>query len=99
MNLLLNVEINVNDQMYIRIWGASDCIEMNEAYKVQNYLLYSLAIGDDEGGKVLLYANGKEGFGLYMVDFGDLDIEEAIKISPSLKLLLTDGVGVEKLLL
>ncbi|PGS17291.1 1,3-beta-glucan synthase regulator, partial [Bacillus cereus] len=44
-------------------------------------------------------ANGKEGFGLYMVDFGDLDIEEAIKISPSLKLLLMDGVGVEKLLL
>ncbi|HDR4901658.1 TPA: SMI1/KNR4 family protein [Bacillus cereus] len=93
------VEINVNNEIYIRIWSPAGCIEMNEAHNIQKYIPNSLAIGDDEGGKVLLYANGKEGFGLYVVDFGDLDIEEAIKISPSLKLLLMDEVGVEKLLL
>ncbi|HDR6310635.1 TPA: SMI1/KNR4 family protein [Bacillus cereus] len=94
-----DAEINVNNEIYIRIWSPEGCIEMNEAHNIQKYIPNSLAIGDDEGGKVLLYANGNEGFGLYMVDFGDLHIEEAIKISPSLKLLLMDGVGVEKLLL
>lgn len=33
------------------------------------------------------------------MDLGNLDIEEAIKRSPSLKLLLVDGIGVEQLLL
>lgn len=32
------------------------------------------------------------------MDFRDLDIEEIIKITPSLKVLLIDGVGVEELL-
>ncbi|MDP7978372.1 SMI1/KNR4 family protein [Bacillus sp. WLY-B-L8] len=94
-----NAEINVNNEIYIRIWSPSDCIEMNEAHNIQKYIPNSLAIGDDEGGKVLLYANGKDEFGLYTVDFGDLDIEEAIKISSSLKSLLVDGIGVEELLL
>ncbi|HDR4567446.1 SMI1/KNR4 family protein [Bacillus paranthracis] len=93
-----NAEINVQNELYIRIWGPTDCIEMNKAHDIQKYIPNSLAIGDDEGGKALLYGEGKEGFGLYTVDFGDLDIEEAIKIAPSLKALLIDGVGVEELL-
>lgn len=32
------------------------------------------------------------------MDFRDLDVEETIKIAPSLKALLIDGVGVEELL-
>lgn len=94
-----NAEFNVNNEMYIRIWGPVDCIEINEAHNIQKYIPNSLAIGDDEGGKALLYAGGNEGFGLYIVEFGNLDIEEAIKISHSLKTLLVDGMGVEKLLL
>ncbi|MGR3778233.1 SMI1/KNR4 family protein [Bacillus paramycoides] len=93
-----NAEINVQNELYIRIWNPTDCIEMNEAHDIQKYIPNSLAIGDDEGGKALLYVDGKEGFGLYTVDFGDLDIEETIKIAPSLKAFLIDGVGVEKLL-
>ncbi|PGZ08171.1 1,3-beta-glucan synthase regulator [Bacillus cereus] len=94
-----NAEMNVNNEIYIRIWSPLDCIEMNKAHNIHKYIPNSLAIGDDEGGRVLLYTNGKKGFGLYTVDFGDLDIEEAIKISPSLKSLLVDGIGAEKLLL
>ncbi|PGD63031.1 SMI1/KNR4 family protein [Bacillus wiedmannii] len=93
-----NAEINVQNELYIRIWSPTDCIEMNEAHDIQKYIPNSLAIGDDEGGKALLYVDRKEGFGLYTVDFGDLDIEETIKIAPSLKALLIDGVGVEELL-
>ncbi|MEN1936473.1 SMI1/KNR4 family protein [Paenibacillus sp. 102] len=93
-----NVEINVCNDMYIRIWGPTDCIEMNEAYHIQKYIPYSLAIGDDEGGKVLTYASGIEGFGVYLVDLGNLDIQDSIKLTASLKLLLKNGIGIEKLL-
>ncbi|HFK1458489.1 TPA: SMI1/KNR4 family protein [Bacillus cereus] len=93
-----NAEINVKNEIYIHIWGPIDCIEMNEAHDIQKYIPNSLAIGDDEGGMALLYIDGKEGFGLYTVGFGNLDIEETIKIAPSLKVLLIDCVGVEELL-
>ncbi|MEI5907331.1 SMI1/KNR4 family protein [Bacillus spongiae] len=93
-----DIEINVSNQMYIRIWGASGCIEMNEAYEVQRYLPNSLAIGDDEGGGALIYLHGKEGFGLYHNRFADLDIEEAVRIAPSLTELLVNNVGVNTLL-
>lgn len=62
---------------YIRILGPADCIEINGVHNIQKYIPNSLVIGDDEGGKSLLYADRNEGFGLYIVDFGDLDIEES----------------------
>lgn len=93
-----DIEINVSDQMYIRIWGASGCIEMNEAYEVQKYLPNSIAIGDDEGGGAIIYLQGKDGFGIYYTRFADLDIDEAVKIAPSLTELLVNNVGVNTLL-
>ncbi|MBC2582757.1 SMI1/KNR4 family protein [Clostridium sp. DJ247] len=89
------VEIKVKDEMYIRIWGPIDSIEMNEAHYIQEYIPNSLAIGDDEGGNVLLYVNGKKGFGLYMVGFGDLDIEDAVLVAPSLRDLLVNNIGID----
>jgi len=91
------IEICVSGRMYIRIWGADGCIEMNEAYNIQKYLPNSLAFGDDEGGGALIYMSGKEGFGMYLCRFADLDIDEAIKISPSLRELLVWNVGIDKL--
>lgn len=89
------LEINVKNEMYIRIWGPSDCIEMNEAHNIQKYIPDSLAIGDDEGGNVLIYMNGKYGFGLYMVGFGNLDSEDAVLIAPSLRDLLVNNTGID----
>lgn len=40
---------------------------------------------------------GEKGFGLYKVDFGDLDIEDAEYISDSLRALLVGGIGLERL--
>lgn len=93
-----DIECNIDNQMYIRIWGALGCIEMNEAYEVQKHISNALAIGDDEGGGVLLYLNGKDGFGVYYARFGDLDSEEAVKLAPSLTDLLINRVGVTTLL-
>lgn len=98
IQLASDIEFNVSGQMYIRIWGASGCIEMNEAYEVQKYLPNSLAIGDDEGCGALIYLQGKDGFGIYYNRFADLDIEEAVKIAPSLTELLVYNVGVNTLL-
>lgn len=61
------LEILVNKEKYIRIWGANGCIEMNNAYHIQKYIPNSLAIGDDECGNAVLYANGNNGWGVYMV--------------------------------
>ncbi|GKQ97318.1 SMI1/KNR4 family protein [Aeromonas hydrophila] len=92
---LTEAEILVLDGSYVRIWSAIGCIEMNSAYNIQKYIPGSIAIGDDEGGKVVFYANGKEGFGLYKVGFGDLDINAAEWISPSLVSFLIDGIGAD----
>lgn len=93
------IEILVSNEKYIRIWGASGCIEMNGAYLIQKYIPFSLAIGDDEGGNAIIYATGKSGFGLYLVAFNDLDVDEMIYISPTLRHFLTDGYGIESVLL
>lgn len=89
------IEICVNHKKYIRIWGGTGCIEMNDSYKIQKYIPNSLAIADDECCNVLLYANGKEGFGLYMVSLSDLDAEEMVYISRSLKNFFVSAEGVK----
>lgn len=54
---MTEAEILVMGESYIRIWGAPGCMEMNDAYNIQKYIPNSLAIGDDEGGKVMEGAN------------------------------------------
>lgn len=92
------IEISVENQKYIRIWGATGCIEMNEAYFIQKYIPSSLAIGDDEDGNAIIYAKGKDGFGVYVVAFNDLDVDEMIFIAQSLKEMLISAKGIEKLI-
>lgn len=91
------LEVCVNEKSYIRIWGANGCVEMNDAYNIQRYIPDSLAIGDDEGGSAILYANGKNGFGVYKIAFNDLDEDELIYVSESLEKLLVCAEGVEKI--
>ena len=79
------LEILVNNEKYIRVWGAKGCIEMNSAHHIQKYIPDSLAIGDDECSNAVLYANGSNGFGIYMVSFGDLDVNEMVYIADSLE--------------
>lgn len=92
------IEISICNQKYIRIWSAIGCVEMNEAYHIQRYIPKSLVIGDDEEGNAILYAEGKNGFGVYMVAFNDLDIDEMTFISQTLKDLLVSASGIEKIL-
>ncbi|MGK9182165.1 SMI1/KNR4 family protein [Priestia filamentosa] len=99
-----DVEINaqVEDEegeyeMYLRIWGANVSIENSEGYNLEKYIPSSIIIGDNEGGMVIIYSTGKEGLGIYLTGYGDLDISDAIYIAPSLGDLLTRNVGIENL--
>lgn len=89
------LEILVNSKKYIRIWGANGCIEMNEEYHIQKYIPDSLAIGDDECSNAVLYANGNNGFGVYMVSFSDLDVDEMIYIADSLEAFFVNEEGID----
>ncbi|MGY5954942.1 SMI1/KNR4 family protein [Kosakonia sp. BK9b] len=95
---MTEAEILVNNAVYLRVWGAAGCAEMNEAYLIQHYMPRALAIGDNEEGEVIFYAPGKNGFGLYKVGFGNLDMADAQFIAPSLVALLIEGAGAENLL-
>ncbi len=92
------IEISVRGEKYIRIWGAVGCIDMNEAYHIQDYIPCSLAIGDDEGGNAQIYATGEKGFGLYIIAFNDLDEEEMLYVADSLSDLLLYNNGIEVIL-
>lgn len=92
------IEINIQDKKYIRIWGAIGCIEMNKEYFIQKYIPSSLAIGDDEDGNAILYAQGKEGFGVYVVAFNDLDFYEMKFIAKTLKNILVFAEGINILI-
>jgi hypothetical protein len=98
MRQAAELEIKVKQKRYIRVWSPRGCMEMNAAYRIQNYIPGSLAIGDDEGGNALLYCNSDEGFGLYSVSFSDLDICETTFIAHALYDLFVNNVGVGKLL-
>ena len=82
---------------YLRIWHPETCVEMDEAYEISQRLPGSIPIGDDGGGRVLLYFNGTRGGGLYRVGYGDLEPEETVWVAASLKDLLSDRMGIENL--
>ena len=92
---LTEIEINVDGEKYIRIWGAEGCIDMNDAYRIQDNIPNSLAIADDEGGNALIYTTGDQGFVLYVIAFNDLDIDELQYVSDSLSELLKYNIGID----
>ena len=92
------IEINVKNKKYIRIWGAQNSLELNEAYMFKEYLPNSLAIGDDEGEYAFVYYDGAQGYGIYAIAFNDLDPDEMFYISPSLEALLVEGDGLTTIL-
>lgn len=88
------IEFHIKEEKYISIWGAKRCVEMNKAYHIQKYILEGIAIADDGFNNVLLYANGKKGFGVYIANFGDLNVEEMKYISKSMKELVIEEIGI-----
>ena len=61
----------------------------------KKYIPDSLAIGDDECSNAVLYANGNNGFGLYIVSFSDLDVDEMVYIADSLEAFFVNEEGID----
>jgi len=91
------IELQLPRSKYVRIWGPADCIDQDEGYGISRRMPGAIPIGDDGGGSVLFYLDGKEGFGLYRVGYGNLDAEDAIRVAPSLTEFLCNGVGFNML--
>ncbi len=89
------IELQHRNGQYVRIWGPVACVEMDEGYGIRNRIPGATPIGDDGGCRVIFYANGKQGHGLYCVGYGNLDLDDAIWIAPSLVDLLGNATGVD----
>jgi hypothetical protein len=89
------IEIQHDNGTYLHFWGPSACIELDEAYEISKRIKGAFPIGDDGGGRVIFYMDGKHGFGIYLVGFGDLDADDAIWVAASLSDLLTGAKGIE----
>jgi hypothetical protein len=87
------LEVQHRNGPYLRIWGPSGCVEMDEGYQIRQRIPSAMPIGDDGGGKVLFYSHGSRGHGLYCVGYGDLDINDATWVSATLGDLLENAKG------
>jgi hypothetical protein len=90
-----DLELATPNGRYLRLWGPMGTLDMDEGYEISSRIPGAIPIGDDGSGKVLFFANGHEGHGLYRVGYGDLDMEDAEWIAESLSALIFEGRGAE----
>ncbi|MED5371887.1 MAG: hypothetical protein VX899_12780 [Myxococcota bacterium] len=88
------LEFLVDKVDYLRIWSPSGILELNDAHALQAYM-NAVAIADNGGSGVLVFAEAQDGSGLYMTSFADPDPDELVFVSESLTALLRDGVGLD----
>lgn len=97
VSLNSKIYINVDDELYLGVWGAEECVEMNEAFNIQEYVTNGIAVADNGGGGCLIYMEGNKGYGVYQLGFGNLFPEEGVYIAHSLRDILVKGLGVHTL--
>ena len=61
----------------------------------EDFLSRTWMIGEDLGSNIYFYGEGKEGFGIYKTDKGEMNIDNAEKLADSLTDLLVKGVGLD----
>jgi hypothetical protein len=91
------IELKHKDGAYLRIWGPAGCLEMDKAYSIQRRIPGAIPIGDNGGGRVILYRPAVAGTTLHLADYGDLDRDDLVMLAPSLTELLTKATGAERL--
>jgi hypothetical protein len=86
------LELQHKNGQYVRIWGPSGCVEMDEGYRITTRIPGSFPFGDDGGGRVLHYQGTN---GIYLVGYGSLNSEDAVFVAPSLLALLVHEAGIK----
>jgi len=99
-DLEIGVDLGSSGYWFIRIYGAADGIEMNKMYEVQKELKHVLAIGDNEGGHMLVLAPHANPPGIYRNPMSCLsDMNEATFIASNLTELLVGGKNLSRVFL
>lgn len=94
----LEIGVDLADEGYwfIRIYGAATALEMNQAYRVQKGLPNALALGDNEGGEMLVHIPSASPPGIYHIPMSCLsDMDEATHIAADLTELLVHAKNVD----
>jgi hypothetical protein len=91
------LELEFENGRYFRVWGPSGCVEMDEGYEIAAQVPGAIPIGDDGGGQFIYYGDGGRGWGLYCMDYGDIDPKEGVWIAVSLEDFLAHQEGSERL--
>jgi hypothetical protein len=73
---------------YLRLYGPSHCIEMDEAYSISVRIPGAIAIGDNGGGEAIVFLPGK---GIHRTGYGALDPDEVQFVAGSLEELLVEA--------
>lgn len=94
----IGVDLGDDGYWFIRVYGAAGVVEMNKAYNVQKHLHQALAIGDNEGGDMLLLAPHASPPGVYRIPMSCLsDMDDATYIADNLTELLVKGKNLKLL--
>lgn len=86
------------DWAEIYIWSAGVALMKREEFEIfpdDDFMQSTWSLGDDLGGLVYFYGEGKDGFGIYRTSAGTMCFEDAKKIASSLTEFLVDGVGID----
>ena len=98
--LEIGVDLQGEGYWFIRIYGASNAKEMNQTYRVQEDLRQSLAIGDNEGGHMLVLVPTATPPGIYRIPMSCLsDLDDATFIANDLTELLVKGKNLRRVFL
>ncbi len=93
------LELSHENGAYLRIWEPGYAREMDDAYRISEYLPGAIPVGDDGSGRALLFWDGPRGRALYLCELGALFPDEAVFVAPTLTALLRLGQGTGALLL
>lgn len=78
----------------ILIYGTEEIEERNLTWEVADYAKGYVAIGDDSGGRIFVMAEKAESTEVFILDCGDMNPENAIKVSDNLIEWINNGLLV-----
>lgn len=76
----------------VLIYGTEDIKERNLTWETVDYAKGYIAIGDDSGGRIFVMAEKAESTEIFMLDCGDMNPENAIKVSDNLTEWINNGL-------
>lgn len=83
-NKTVEIEVHYDsDFEYIAIYDVLDSKSRMDDIGLYDTIPNAVPIGDNGGSELIIYATGNSGFGLYLVDFSVISIDEAIYIGES----------------